>query len=545
MQFNLAQLHESIAEVVPDREALVFRDKRFTYAQMTERTRRLANFLLSKGLKVKEERRELSNWESGQDHVAIYLHNGNEYLESMVGAYKSRTVPFNVNYRYVEEELIYILENAQAKAIVFHSAFAPKLAAILDKLPNLKVLIQVSDDSGNDLLPGAIEYEEALASASPDKPDAEWSPDDLYMLYTGGTTGMPKGVLWRQGDIITSALGGRKKDGSVVTALDTFKQRAEKSPGFRFLPTPPFMHGAGHWVAFNAWHGGNTVVVQDVVEKLDCADVLTTVEKEKVNILLLVGDAFGRPLLDEMRNNKYDLSTIMNITSSGAVLSQPIKAGLIECIPQVKIIDTMGSSETGTQGTQISTSKTGAHTGSFAMSDDNVILSEDLSTILEPGHDGLGWWAKKGYVPLGYLGDEAKTKKTFPEIKGTRYSVPGDRVALTADGNVEFHGRDSVTINTGGEKVFAEEVEHALKHHNDVFDVVVAGKPSERWGNEVVAIVQMREGAAANEESLLEECGKHVARYKLPKSFVFVEKIQRSPSGKADYRWAKEQAVGK
>lgn len=542
MQFNLAQLHESIAEVVPDREALVFRDKRFTYAQMTERTRRLANFLLSKGLKVKKERQELSNWESGQDHVAIYLHNGNEYLESMVGAYKSRTVPFNVNYRYVEEELIYILENAEAKAIIFHSAFAPKLAAILDKLPNLEVLIQVNDDSGNDLLPGAIEYEAALASASPEKPNVEWSPDDLYMLYTGGTTGMPKGVLWRQGDIITSALGGRKKDGSVVTEIEVFNKRAEKSPGFRFLPTPPFMHGAGHWVAFNAWHGGNTVVVQNIVEKLDSPDVLSTVEKEKVNILLLVGDAFGRPLLDEMRNNKYDLSTIINITSSGAVLSQPIKAGLIECIPQVKIIDTMGSSETGTQGTQVSTSQTGAHTGSFEMSDDNVILSEDLSTILEPGHEGLGWWAKKGYVPLGYLGDEAKTKKTFPEISGTRYSVPGDRVALNADGHVEFHGRDSVTINTGGEKVFAEEVEHALKHHEDVFDVVVAGRPSERWGNEVVAIIQLREGCSQDKESLLEECGKHVARYKLPKAFVFVEKIQRSPSGKADYRWAKEQA---
>lgn len=543
MQFNLAQLHEAIAEAVPERDALITAERRFSYRELTERTRRLANFFLQKGLKVKAERSQLSNWESGQDHVALYLYNGNEYLEGMLGAFKARAVPFNVNYRYVEEELIYLLNNAQAKAIVYHSEFAPRIAAIRDQLPHLQVFLQVKDDSGNELLPGAIDYEEALASAPAEKPDLQYSPDDLYMLYTGGTTGMPKGVLWRHGDIIISALGGRRNDGSILENLEDFVARAEKSKGFRFLPTPPFMHGAGHWVAFNAWHGGNTVVLQKELKRLDPADVLTTVDQHKVNILLLVGDAFGRPLLDEMRRHQYDLSSIKNIMSSGAVLSQPVKQGLLECIPQVKIVDTMGSSETGTQGQQISTSDSGASSGSFKMSDDNVVLNEDMTDILSPGHEGLGWWAKKGYVPLGYLSDEAKTKKTFPEVNGTRYSVPGDRVRLTESGNVEFHGRDSVTINTGGEKVFAEEVEHALKHHPDVFDVVVAGRPSERWGNEVVAIVELRPGTEPNRECLLQECEQHIARYKLPKAFLFVEKIHRSPSGKADYRWAKEQAV--
>jgi fatty-acyl-CoA synthase len=543
MQFNLAQLHEVIAATVPDREALVFRDLRLTYAQLANRSNRLANFLLGNGIKVRREREELSNWESGQDHVAIYMYNCNQYMETMLGAYKARAVPFNVNYRYVEQELVYLLNNARAKAIAYHAEFAPRLRAIRDQLRSLELLLQVADDSNEPLLEGAIDYEAALASASAETPRVDWSPDDLYMLFTGGTTGMPKGVLWRQGDIIVSGLGGRKSNGSIIESIDEFLTRVNSDKTFRFLPAPPFMHGTGHWAAFDAWHSGNTVVIQDQVKNLDPKDILNTAERESVNVLLLVGDAFARPLLEELRSGHYQLAALKTITSSGAVLSVPVKEGIISAIPHVKIIDSVGSSETGTQGRQISSFDGKVSTGRFSISQDSVVLNVTRDAILRPGHDELGWWAKRGHVPLGYLGDEAKTQETFPEISGQRYSVPGDRVRLLANGDVEFLGRDSTTINTGGEKVFAEEVELALKHHPDVLDALVAGRQSERWGNEVVAIVQLRDGCAENAHSLLAECEKHVARYKLPKAFRFVDEVQRAPNGKADYKWARKQAL--
>lgn len=544
MTFNLAAVQEAIAAAVPDREALVFRDRRFSYAELTERTRRLANALTAAGLGCHTERADLAPHESGQDHLALYLHNGNEYLEGMLGAFKARVAPFNVNYRYVEEELIYLLNDAKARGIIYHDVFAPRVAAIREQVPSLEVLLQVADDSGEALLPGARRYEEALAAASPARPDLVWSPDDLYILYTGGTTGMPKGVLWRQADILVAALGGRDPaDRHIIDSLDEFATRA-LAGGMRTLPSPPFMHGAGHWVALGAWHGGNTVVIQDVVERFDADDVCRVIEREKVNLLLIVGDAFGRPLVDALRAGHYDTSPLMLILSGGAALNASYKAALLELIPHVTITDSIGSSEAGAQGSNIATKETGAHTGRFLPGPGSTVVSEDLTRVLEPGHEGMGWWAKAGQVPLGYLHDPTKTAKTFPSIDGVRYSVPGDRARLLADGAIELHGRDSVTINSGGEKIFAEEVEHALKQHPDVYDAVVAGRPSERWGQEVVAVVQMRPGVALDEASLLEECSRHLARYKLPKAFVAVEQVLRSPAGKADYRWAKEQVGG-
>ena len=541
MHFNLATVSEAIAAALPEREAVVFRHRRFTYADLTERSRRFANFLVGVGFGCHRERKHLEDWESGQDHVGLYLYNGNEYLEAMLGAYKARVAPFNVNYRYVDEELIYLLNNARTRGLVYHSSLAGHVERVRSRVPTLDVLLQVPDDE-TPLLAGAIDFEEALANASPERPELEWHPEDLYMLYTGGTTGMPKGVLWRHADILVASLGARRTDGTVLTSLPEYVARAQAAHR-RHLPAPPFMHGAGHWVAFQALNTGGTVVIQDEVRRFDAADVLDVVERERVNNLLLVGDAFARPLVDELAHGGRDVSSLKNIITGGAIMTANVKGELLEALPEVSIIDSAGSSETGGQGTQVSDARRGASTGRFKLSAHNSVLSEDLSQELAPGHEGLGWWARTGNIPLGYLDDEAKTKATFPVINGVRYSVPGDKVRLLADNTLELHGRESVTINSGGEKIFAEEVEQALKHHPAVFDAVVAGRPSERWGNEVVAIVKLRDGAAVDVSSLLDECGKHIARYKLPKAFLFTDEIARSPSGKADYRWAKARAT--
>jgi fatty-acyl-CoA synthase len=539
MEFNLAQIHEAIAAAIPERECIVFRDRRLSWADVTERTRRLANHLCEHGLGVRRGRAELAGWESGQDHLALYLHNCNEYLEGMLGAFKARVAPFNVNYRYVEEELLYLLRDAGTRGIVYHASFAPVLAKVLPQLPDLRLLLQVADASGHDLLPGASDYETALAQSSPERPPLDWSPDDLYVLYTGGTTGMPKGVLWRQADIFVAALGGRTSRGAELDSLDAIVERARGNN--RVLPTPPLMHGAAHWASFNAFHGGNPILMQDVNDRLDAHDVLSTAERERASLMLIVGDAFGRPLLDQLQQKSYDLSSLRVLVTGGAALNAGLKRGLLECLPDLTIIDSVGSSETGSQATNVSTRATGATTGTFEPGPGACVLSEDLTRQLEPGDAEVGWFAQSGRVPLGYLGDREKTERTFPTVQGVRYSVPGDRSRLRADGVLELLGRDSVTINSGGEKIFAEEVEHALRQHPAVYDAVVCGRTSARWGQEVVAVVSLREGERASESGLRDECARHLARYKLPKAFVFRDTIVRSPSGKADYRWARAQ----
>jgi acyl-CoA synthetase (AMP-forming)/AMP-acid ligase II len=541
--FSFAEVNETIAAAIPDREALVWRDRRFTFVQLAERSRRFANFLLSRGLRVSAERSALAGHESGQDHLAIYCYNGNEYVEGMLGAWKARVAPLNVNYRYVEEELTYLFQNSKAKAVLYHAEFADRIAAIRDELPALEVLVQIADGSGNALLPGAVDYEEALAAASPEPPPVEPSPDDLYILYTGGTTGMPKGVLWRSADIYASAMGGRKLDGGELGSLEEIAAHAKAGGQIRCLIGPPLMHGAAQWGLFINMGMGNPCHFADDNRKLDPPDFLGTIEREKINSMTIVGDAFARPLLDEMARKKYDLSSLLVIGSGGAPLSVANKKELLEHLPQATVLDSIGSSETGMQASNPSNKQTGVSTGDFKPMAGAGVVSADLTHALEPGDEEMGWFAQKGRVPLGYFGDAEKTAKTFPVIDGVRWSVPGDRARYRADGSIEVLGRDSVTINSGGEKIFAEEVEHALKHHPDVFDVVVAGRPSERWGQEVVAVVHLRPGAKATPEDLLAEAGKHLARYKLPKHFAFRDRIQRSPSGKADYRWAREQAT--
>jgi acyl-CoA synthetase (AMP-forming)/AMP-acid ligase II len=543
MEFNLARVHDAIADAAPDREALVFRDRRLTHAELQERTRRFANFLTLRGLGAKRERSELKGHESGQDHLALYLYNGNEYLEGMFGAYKARVAPLNVNYRYVDEELLYLLRDAKARALVYHAEFAPRVAAIRGQLPDLQLLVQVRDESGNALLPGALDYEETLAAASPEKPSLELSPDDLYILYTGGTTGMPKGVLWRSADIFIAAMGGRKIDGSEWASYEEIAASVKASMPVRTIVGPPLMHGAAQWSAFIMMTMGATLVIPSVVQKLDPDDFLSTVEREKAVSFTIVGDAFARPLLDQMAKKKYDLSSVFLVGSGGAPLSTTNKKEILERMPGIIIFDGIGSSETGAQASNPSTRDSGVTSGDFKPGPGACIVSADMSRLLGPNDEEIGWFAQQGRVPLGYLGDVDKTARTFPVIGGVRYAVPGDRARYRPDGSFDVLGRDSVTINSGGEKIFAEEVEQALKQHPDVYDVVVAGRPSDRWGQEVVAVVQLRDGSRTTAEDLLAEAAKHIARYKLPKSFVFRPQIQRSPSGKADYRWAKEQVL--
>ena len=331
VELNLAAVHERVAAAVPDQECLVFRDRRLSWSDVTGRTRRLANHLLGLGLGGVRPRSELAGHESGQDHLALYLHNGNEYLEAMLGAYKARLAPVNVNYRYVADELVHLLDDAAVSAIVYHSALAPTLAAVLPRLPRLRHLLQVDDGSGPGLLPGAVPYEDALAAAPAHRPDVEWSGDDLYILYTGGTTGMPKGVLWRQADIAVAAFGiTQPRTRAELASLDELAEVAQRDGGtLRFLPAAPFMHGAGHWNAFSAWGKGHPVVVQSVIDRLDPADIWGTVERERVSFLLIVGDAFARPLLDELDRRDYDLSSLRIILSGGAALSSAAKAAFL------------------------------------------------------------------------------------------------------------------------------------------------------------------------------------------------------------------------
>jgi fatty-acyl-CoA synthase len=534
---NLAAIHEAVAAAVPRRECLVFRTRRLSWADVTDRTRRLASVLRERGLGCHEERERLQRWESGQDHVALYLHNGNEYLEGMLGAFKARCAPFNVNYRYIDDELLHLLDDADARAVLFQARFAPTLARLREKLPKLRVWLQVDDGSGEPLLPGALDYEQALADAAP-QPPTDLSPDDLYVLYTGGTTGLPKGVLWRQEDIFRAALRGP----STPDTLEGIAARA-RIRELRALPAPPFMHGAAHWVALNVWIAGGTVVVQSEPGRLDPHDIWSTVERERVNLLTIVGDAFARPLLDQLRERDYDLSSLTLISSGGAILTAMLKGELLRRLPGVRLLDALGSSESGTQASQLTASSHRASSGDFLLSASNVVLREDLSGLVEPGSGEEGWLAREGHIPLGYYKDPKKTARTFPEIQGRRYALPGDRARVEADGGLRLLGRDSVTINTGGEKVYAEEVEHALKHHPSVYDAVAVGTPHPRWGQQITALVRLRSGARVDEEELLATARRHVASYKVPKAIVFVEELVRAPSGKADYRWARARAL--
>ncbi len=542
-EFTVPAVAKAVAAAIPDRHLLIQGEQRYSYGQVIERSNRLAAYLHSRGLGCHTERSALAGHEVGQDLLGIYAYNGNEFVEALLGSFQARVAPFNVNFRYVKSELQYLLADSGATALIYHAAFAPRVAEVLPDLPQLRVLIQIADDSGNDLVYGAVDYESVVASSSPAPPRVQHSPDDLYVLYTGGTTGMPKGVLWRQHDIFMTSFGGRNlMTGEPASSIDEIVARTAIGPGTKVMVLPPLMHGAAQWTVMTALTTGQSIVFPSVVDHLDAEDVVRTIEREQVPVVTVVGDAMARPLVAAIEKGIADVSSLAVVANGGALLTPFVKQRLIEALPNAVIVDGVGSSETGAQMHHLSTSGA-VSTGTFNAGPDTFVAAEDLATILQPGHDGMGWLAQRGYVPLGYKGDAGKTAATFPVIDGVRYAVPGDRARHRADGSIELLGRDSVTINSGGEKIFVEEVETAIASHPSVADVVVAGRPSERWGQEVVAVVALAEGAHADADELVAHAAQSLARYKLPKAIVFRTVIERSPSGKADYRWAHEQAV--
>ena len=542
--FNLSTVFATVAAAVPDQEVLVWRDLRRTYAEMDARVDGLARFLHAQGLGLHVERDALAGHESGQDHLGLYLRNGPEYLEGMVAGYRARVAPFNVNYRYVDDELRHLLLDARTTALVFHAEFAPVVERIRADLPDLRVLVQVADDSGHALLPGAIAYEDALTSVPAGDPLPEPSGDDLFVLYTGGTTGLPKGVLWRNDDIYVTSMGGTPfGTNEPYTAYEQIAAAAVAAGGgMRTLMALPFMHGAAQWSTFHLISGGGAVVLPDRVDTFDPADVLATAVRERCVSLPVVGDAMVRPLIAEIETGRHDLSGLMAVNNGSAPLSPAVRDRLLALVPHLIVLDAAGSSETGLQMSSMSLKGMEAATATFTPVPTTTVVDDLLTRVLEPGEGG-GWLAQRGRVPLGYLGDAEKTARTFPVIDGVRLSVPGDRADLLEDGSIRLLGRDGVTINSGGEKIFVEEVERAVGAHPAVRDVVVVGRPSERWGSEPVAIVALRDDVEVTDDELVAAAAEHVARYKLPKAVIRVPDVERSPSGKADYRWAKARAL--
>ncbi|MBZ5736686.1 acyl-CoA synthetase [Nocardioides mangrovi] len=544
--FNLASVFGAVAAAVPDQVVLVWRDRRVTYAEMDARIDGFARYLVGRGLGVRTERGDLPNHESGQDHLGVYLRNGNEYLEATLGAHRARVASFNVNYRYVEEELLYLLTDARTRALVYHAEFAPTVASIRDRLPELTVLVQVADDSGNALLPGAVDYEETLRAPEPAGGMPTPSGEDLYLLYTGGTTGMPKGVLWKHHDIYVSSMGGTPFGAAEPFAsYEELQEHARNAHGgLSLLMVPPFMHGAAQWSTFHAISSGGKIAIPDDVHSFDPVNALEVASRERVMNIVSVGDAIAKPIIEEVERGSYDLSGLVSFGNGGAALTPGVRERIFAALPNVLVLDSAGSSETGLQMSQMAVKGGDDEAMVFTPQPDTWVLDDLMTRPLERGEAG-GWLARRGYVPLGYLDDPDKSARTFPVVDGVRWSVPGDRASVLEDGRIRLLGRESVTINSGGEKIFAEEVERAVAAHPGVRDVVVAGRPSERWGHEVVAVVQLEDGAEVSDEDLLAEAARHVARYKLPKAIVRVPAVQRSPAGKADYRWAKEQATGR
>jgi len=537
-ELNLGQVIRGIAARVPDRPAVLYRDRVLTYRGLLDRSTRLARFLSDRGIGCFAERADLAGHQVGQHLLAQYLHNGPEYIEGLIGSYLGRVAPFNVNYRYRHDELRYLLTDAAPAVIQYHAAFAPTLQQVLPELVGVQVLLQVEDGSGHPLLPGAIDYEEALASVHPEL-DLISSPDDLYVIYTGGTTGMPKGVLWRQGDVAVATIGLRNRLANCEWSSIEECVDAVRPEPMRVLPAAPMMHGAAQWAALQALGEGNTVVFPDHTETFSAADVLGAIQRRRVTVMTFVGDAFGWPLVEELERGDYDISSLRVVVSGGAALHANCKRRLIDLVPGLRVVENIGSSESGILGSQHSDAAAAPGDTTFVPDESTVIIAEDFSRILTPGHDGIGWLARRGRIPLGYLGDAEKTARTFPVVDGIRLSVPGDRARLLRGGRVEMLGRDSLTINTGGEKVFVEEVEAVLKDHPDVVDALVCGRASDRWGSEVVALVVAPSGA--EQAALLEFCRARLARYKAPKSIYFVDRIARSATGKPDYRWAAQQ----
>ncbi len=520
MEFNLADLFELVADKVPDRLALIAGDHRLTYAELDARASRCAHHLIDAGI-------EPGSW------VGIHSYNRAEWLEAMLGCFKARCVPINVNYRYVAEELRYLFDNADLAALFYEAEFGPVVEHIRDDLPKLRHFVRLDDGTGITDSIGAVDYEEALASASPVRDFAPRSPDDLYVLYTGGTTGMPKGVMWRQESIFFAAMGGGNYGGGGIERPEQITDNVSVAP-LVTLALAPLMHGNAQWTAFVTLFGGNTVVMS-AARRFDADAVWDLIEHEGVNTISLVGDAMARPLVDALAHREAP-TALFALVSGGAILSPTIKAEMNARMAHVAILDSFGASETGANGAVDVTAK-GPR---FRMNEWTTVI-DDHFQVCAVG--SVGMLARRGHVPLGYWKDDAKSAATFVEVGGVRWAIPGDQAVIEGDGTISVLGRGSQCINSGGEKIFPEEVEAALKSHPGVFDATVVGVPDERWGEHVSAVVQLRPGASPSLDELAAHCREHVAGYKVPRALVVVDEMVRSPSGKPDYRWAKALAA--
>jgi acyl-CoA synthetase (AMP-forming)/AMP-acid ligase II len=527
-EFNLADLFEIVVDTVPSRLALVAGDQRRTYEQLDERANRLGHHLVDQGVMP-------------DDKVAIYAWNRAEWIEAMLGAYKARAVPINVNYRYVADEGRHILENSDSVAVVHERAFAPVLDSIRADLPKLRHFVVLED--GSDEPTDSVPYEDALAAASPERDFGPRSADDLYFLYTGGTTGVPKGVMWRAEDIFFAALGGGGFGQPPIEKPDELAERvaAEDARSIQMV-NAPMMHGGGQWITYITFYAGGTVVL-NCQHHFDPDGIWRTVERERCNGVMVVGDAMGRPLAEALTapGASYDTSSVIVIGSGGAILSPTVKEQLRAELPNATVMDSFGASETGAGGSVYDTEGPAAGPR-FTMGEHTTVLDDQLRPV-EPGSGVVGLLARRGHIPLGYYKDEQKTAATFlTAADGTRWVVPGDFATVEGDGTITMLGRGSVCINTGGEKVYPEEVEAALKSHPDVFDAVVVGVPDDRFVERVAAIVQPRPGAAPTLEDLQAHCRTQLAGYKMPRQLVVLDEILRTPVGKPDYRWAKKTA---
>lgn len=530
MALNIADLAEHAIDAVPDRVALISGDETLTYGELEEKANRLAHYLIDQGVKK-------------DDKVGLYCRNRIEIVIGMVGIIKAGAILVNINFRYVEGELRYLFDNSDMVALIHERQYSPRVANVLPDTPNVKTVLVVEDGSSEDYSSyGGVEFYSALEKGSPERDFGPRSEDDIYLLYTGGTTGFPKGVMWRHEDIYRVLFGGTDfaTGEPIADEYGLAKQAAENAPMVRY-PIPPMIHGATQSATWMALFAGQTVVL---VPEFDPEEVWRTCAKHKVNLLFFTGDAMARPLLDALvahreRGDEFDLSNLFLLASTAALFSPALKDQLLELLPNRIITDSIGSSETGFGGSSVVT-KGQTHTGGPRVTiDKNVAVIDDDGNHVQPGSGVRGMIAKSGHIPVGYYKDEKKTAETFRTINGVRYAIPGDYATVEEDGSVTMLGRGSQSINSGGEKIYPEEVEGALKGHHDVFDALVVGVPDERYGQCVAAVIQRREGATPSLAELDAFVRNEIAGYKVPRKIWWADEIQRTPAGKPDYRWAK------
>ena len=536
MDWSFASVFESVADSLSERTALVQGDRRQTWGELDDRAARLAGALNDLGL--------------GPDSkVASYLYNSNEYLEGLYATFKLRGVPVNVNYRYLEDELAYLLDNSDAEVVLFHGSLAEHVDAVRARLPKLKAVVQVDD--GSPPVDGALRYEDLIADSTPME-RVERSGDDYLFLYTGGTTGMPKGVMWRQEDLFWSLaegvypLMGLALPEAAADCGPVAARNAEQGIPPVHLPASPLMHGTGQFTTFQSMFLGGTIVTLES-RSFDPDELWRVVARERVTNMAIVGDAFAKPMLRaleeaEARGGPNDISSVALLISSGVIWSAPVKEAFMKRQPMI-CYDSLGSSEGVGFANAISAPGAETKTAKFTIGPHAKVLTEDGREV-EPGSGEIGLLAVGGRIPVGYYKDPDKSAATFRELAGRRWSIPGDYASVEADGSVTLLGRGSVSINSGGEKIYPEEVEEAVKQHPAVADSVVVGVPDDRFGEAVTAVVSLRPGESASEGDIMgavEESG--LARFKRPRHVVVVDDVPRAPNGKADYKWAKTTAV--